>query len=113
MAIWRKDQVSINFWDDMVDHPVVTARVDTPAGELRVMAVPSQVGRTMLLTSLHMHGELTSANQVGAANLIVVVQVLMEMMDVDELFVTAGLRTTGANPGSRPRRIRFTRHIAD
>jgi hypothetical protein len=113
MAVWRRDEVAITFWDEMVDHPVVTVNVDTPAGELRAMAVPSLVGRTLLLTGLHIHGELTSANTVGAANLIVVARALMEMMDVDELIVAAGVRTTGANPGPRPGRMRLTRHIAD
>jgi len=112
MALWGHNEVAITLWDDMVDHPVVTAKVDTPAGELRVMAVPSLVGRTLVLTGLHIHGELTSANHVGAANLIVVAQVLMEMMDVDELIVAAGIRTTGANPGPRPGRIRISRHTA-
>jgi hypothetical protein len=76
------------------------------------MAVPSLAGLTMLLTGLHIHGELTSANQVGAANLIVVAQVLIEMMDVDELIVAAGVRTSGANPGPRPGRIRISRRTA-
>ena len=31
----------------------------------------------MILTGLHMHGGLTSANRVGAQNLIVVAQALM------------------------------------
>lgn len=113
MAIWRKDEVTINFLDGLVEHPVVTVTIDSPAGELRAMAEPAQNGRVMILTGFHMHGELTSANQVGTANLMVLAQVLMEMVDVDELVVTARLRTTGANPGPRQGRIRFTRRLTD
>jgi hypothetical protein len=101
MAIWRRDEVAITFLDGLVEHPVVTVTIDSPAGELRAMATPLLAGRTLLLTGFHMHGELTSANQVGATNLIVLAQALMEMMDVDELVVTTGLRTTGAKPGPR------------
>ncbi|HTB43827.1 MAG TPA: hypothetical protein VK741_09400 [Acetobacteraceae bacterium] len=113
MAIWRKNEIAITFLDGLVEHPVVTVTIASPAGELRAMATPSQVGRSLILAGLHMHGELTSANQVGPANLIVLAQAVMEMMDVDELVVTAGLRTTGANPGPRQNRIRFTRRLAD
>ena len=112
MAIWRKQDVGFDLEDDSVGHPVATIRIDTPAGCLYGMAECTQVGRSLRLAGLHVHGDRTSANQVGPANLMVLVQAFMETMDVDELVVTAGLRTTGANPGQAPRTIRFSRRSA-
>lgn len=112
MAIWRKQGIEFDLEADSVDHPVATIRIDTPAGRLYGMAECVQVGRSLRLAGLHVHGERTSANQVGAANLMVLVQAFMETMDVDELVVTTGLRTTGANPGQAPRAVRFARRSA-
>jgi hypothetical protein len=42
---------------------------------------------------------------------MVIAQAVMEGMDLDGLIVKGALRSTGANPGHRPRDIRFTRRI--
>lgn len=112
MTIWRKQDVRFTLEDETTEHPVATVRIDTPAGRLFAMAECMRAGRTVTLAGLHVHGERTSANNVGSANLMVLVQAFMEIIDFDELAVTGGLRTTGANPGQAPRRIRFTRRPA-
>jgi hypothetical protein len=73
------------------------------------MAEPDQDGRVLLLRGLHMHAESAGANVVGAANLRVLADMIMERMDYDELIVEGAIRTSGANPGHRPRQLRFTR----
>jgi hypothetical protein len=113
MALWRRDQIRFDLAEDATDHPVTTLTVDTPAGRLIVMATCFQSGRSMTLLGLHTHGETFAANAIGAANLAVIVQAFMELMDLDELLVTGGLRTTGANPSRIPRRLRFTRRDPD
>nr|WP_294531012.1 hypothetical protein [uncultured Rhodopila sp.] len=113
MTLWRRDQIRFNLEDDATDHPVTTLAVATPAGRLVVMATCFQSGRSMTLLGLHTHGETFGANAIGAANLAVIAQAFMELMDLDELQVTGGIRTTGANPSRIPGRIRFTRRDPD
>jgi hypothetical protein len=107
--MWDPAQIAFDLVEDMTADPVVTVNVSTPAGVLKVMAEPERVGRTLVLHGLHMQDLVP--NVVGAANLIVLADVVMQRMDVDELVVEGGLRTTGANPGRRPRVLRFTRRV--
>jgi hypothetical protein len=106
---WEPAQIAFDLVDDMTTDPVVTVTVDTPAGVLKLMAEPERVGRTLVLHGLHLQD--LSPNAIGPANLIVLAHVVMQRMDVDELVVEGGLRTTGANPGRRPRVLRFSRRI--
>ena len=113
MALWRKRDISFVLDDEAADHPVATLRIATPAGRLFAMANILAIGRSILVAGLHVHGERDFANRVGAANLLVLVQAFMEVMDVDELVVAGGIRSTGAKPGKTPRHIRFTRRPDD
>jgi hypothetical protein len=114
MAIWRKDEIAFTFLDDLVAHPLVAIAIETPAGELRVMAVVEETARIMTLRGLHMHGEqVGTKNGVGPANLKLLARIVMEGLDLDGLVVEGARRTTGAGPGRIPRRIRFARHAAD
>jgi hypothetical protein len=90
-----------------------TIVINTPAGRLIAMAEPVLVGRTLTLRGFHVHGDRTHANDIVAANLMVLAQMFMEAMNVDELVVAGGVRTTGANPDRTPHRIRFTRRTDD
>jgi hypothetical protein len=88
MTVWRKDEVAFTFLDDLVAHPIVAVAIDTPAGELRVMAVVEEAGRVMTLPGFHMHGEQVGAkNGVGHANLKMLAQIVMEGLDLDGLVV--------------------------
>lgn len=104
MATWRKQDLHFSLDEERSQHPIATAAIETPLGRLFVMAEVVPIGRALHLLGLHTHGDHTSANQVGTANLLVLVQAFMEEMDVDELVVTARLRTTGANPGQAARK---------
>jgi hypothetical protein len=107
--MWEPAQITFDLVDDMTTDPVVTVTVHTPAGVLKLMAEPERVGRTLVLHGLHLQD--LSPNAIGAANLIVLAHVVMQRMDIDELIVEGGLRTTGANPGRRPRVLRFSRRV--
>jgi hypothetical protein len=108
-VMWEPAQITFDLVDDMTTDPVVTVTVRTPAGVLKLMAEPERVGRTLVLHGLHLQD--LSPNAIGAANLIVLAHVVMQRMDIDELVVEGGLRTTGANPGRRPRVLRFSRRV--
>jgi hypothetical protein len=107
--MWRAEDVSFVLLDDETSDSVVTVEITVPGGRLLAMAEPLAMGRTLVLRALHMHGEGIGPNQVGTANLKILAGVIMERMDFDELVVEGADRTTGANPGRRPRPLRFAR----
>ena len=112
MAIWGKQAITFDLDVELTAHPVATLTVNTPVGTLFVMAEAVRTGGVVTLVGLHVQSDRVAANDVGTANVMVVVQAFMEMLDVDELVVAGGIRTTGANPGKTPRRVRFTRRPA-
>ena len=107
--MWSAEDISFEIVSDMSDDPVVTLLVHTPAGRLRFIGEP--VERDGILIARSTHVQDATANAIGSANLMVIAQALMEGMDYDGLIVEGALRTTGANPGRRPRPLRFTRLI--
>ena len=107
--MWAGGDISFEMVDDMTDDPVVTLLVTTPAGMLMFVAEPEERGSTLVLKGVHV--QATRPNAIGTANLMVVARALMEGMDLDGLEVEGALRTTGANPGHRPRPFRFSRRV--
>ena len=101
--------VSFEIMNDMTDDPVVTLVAITPAGRLAFAAEFMNRGTTLVLRGTHVQD--ANPNAVGAANLMVIAQALMEGMGFDGLEVEGAVRTTGANPGHRPRAFRFTRRV--
>ncbi len=108
-SLWDVADISFEIVDDMSDDPVVTLRIATPVGSLTFMAEPVMQGTTLHLTRTH--AQAAAPNTIGAGNLLVIAQAVMEGMDLDGLVVEGALRTTGANPGHRPRALRFTRRV--
>ena len=107
--MWGTADISFDFIDDMTADPVVTALVSTPGGLLKFMAEPEVQGTTLVLRG--MHAQDAQANAIGPGNLLVLAQALMERMGFDALVIEGAVRTSGANPGRRPRALRFTRHV--
>lgn len=101
--------ITFDFVDDVTSDPVVTIAVFTPAGTIKFMAEPAMAGRTLTLHGLHVQD--LQSNAVGAANLMVLADAVMEGMEIDGLVIEGALRTTGANPGRKPRILRFTRRV--
>ena len=107
--VWSIPEISFEMVDSMTDDPVVTVVVTTPAGQLTFMA--ELVGRGTTLVARSAYVQDARPNAVGAANLMVIAQALMEGMGFDGLEVEGAVRTTGANPGHRPSAFRFTRRF--
>ncbi len=60
-------ELSFDIIAEDTDDPVVTFRIETPAGEIMAMADASErTERTLVLRGLHMHGR--GANAIGPAN---------------------------------------------
>jgi hypothetical protein len=105
---WTVDDIEIVFDDTATEDPVVTADIDYPGGTLSVMASAKKVERRIELDGLHVHGS-GGANSIGHAKIRRVVRLVMEKLDIDEVFIRPSVRTTGAYPGHRPGDFRFTR----
>jgi len=110
--MWSASDITILLHDEMTDDPVVTAEIVTPDGVIWVMAEVQIASRAMTLTNLHTHGDDVGGGEFGARNLMRLIQAVMEAIDVDETVVVGAVRTSGANPGRRPRPLRFTRKVA-
>jgi hypothetical protein len=110
--VWDPDTIRFEPQDDSIDDPVMTLRVITSDGVLLVMADVTQNGTTLIASGLHMHGEGLGPNTVGAGNLRILAQLILQEMDYDQLVIEGAVRTTGARPGHRPGRLRFTRKPA-
>jgi hypothetical protein len=109
MTLWMVRDISFDFVDDLTDDPVVTLRIFTPVGPLTFMAQPVMVGMVLVLKGLH--AQDSAANAVGPGNLMMIAHAVMEGMDLDGLVIEGAVRSTGANPGHRPRDVRFTRRV--
>jgi hypothetical protein len=95
--------------DGTSEGDILTALVGTPAGVLVVMGEVEFIGRVVNLRNAHIHIEGAGANKIGLVNLRTVAAFVLERIECDEARVEGAVRTTGANPGHRPRVMRFTR----
>lgn len=102
------DITAVEIEPDHTDGGVVTIRVATPAGTVRIMGQIDIEGRTLVVKGAHIQSD-GGANAFGVVNLRVIALAVLERIDCDETRIEGAARTTGANPGHRPRVIRFTR----
>jgi len=90
---------------------VVVARLETAIGTLLVMAEIELVESLLILRGLHIQGENVGVNELGVIGIRRIIRDTMEHLNVDAIVIEGAIRTTGASPGRRPRRLRFTRKI--
>jgi len=102
----------IDIIGEQSDGDVATARIETAAGTIIVMAEVALVGRCLTLRGLHVHGIDVRANELRVAGMRRLVQEVMEDLDVNEIVIEGSVRTTGAGPGRTPRRLRFARKVS-
>ena len=112
--MWTIRDISIDFDPTQTDGQIVTAIIGTPVGRLVVMAEVEATGRRLTLRRLHIQGADVGANDIGWAQLRRVAQLALDLLeDYDDLVIEGAPRTSGANPGRRPRVLRFTRSLPD
>jgi hypothetical protein len=107
--VWTPAHITFDIVDEMSAGSIVTIAVTTPIGVLKVMAEAAMAGRTLILDQVHVQDGWPNA--VGWINLRLIAGRVMEGLDLDGLVIKGAIRTTGANPGRRPRVIRFTRRV--
>jgi hypothetical protein len=105
--MWAVGDISFDLAADLTDDPVVTVFVTTPAGLVTLIGEVFDRGAVLVLRGVHIQD--ATPNRIGAANLMVMAQALMERLEYDGLEIEGAARTTGANPGHRPGRLRFRR----
>jgi hypothetical protein len=106
---WSFDEISFSLIDDQSEDPIVTIEVAVPGGKLFFMGEPEAADRALIVRGVHVHSEGLGPNGVGVHNLRVVAEAIMEAMEYDEICIEGEIRTSGANPGRRPRLLRFSR----
>ncbi len=105
---WKAEDLKFSLRTDVSEGDVAAAVIETPAGNLQVMAELEEHGRTLILRGLHVQTDL-KPNSIGIPNLRALAQHVMDRMDYDELVIEGAPRTTGVRHGRLPGRLRFTR----
>ena len=110
---WRAEDIGFDLEDDMSEGGIATLRITTPVGQLKIMGVPSEQGKLLVLRGVHISSEGIGPGDVGLSNLNVVANRVMKGMGYDGLYIEGEVRTTGARKGIRPRPFRYTRNDLD
>ena len=105
--MWRRDEIVFRVREDLSEGEVVTLQILTPAGVVQIMGEPEDIGRMLMVRAVHLHADRPRA--IGAANLGVIAQALMQRFDYDEVIVEGARREGGLRAGRFPRRIRYRR----
>jgi hypothetical protein len=111
--VWTAAELTgLGIEDASSEGNIVTISIGTPAGNVVVMAEVdlSPDGKILFARGVHIHSD-AGARTIGVANLRVLAAFVLERMNCDEASVEGAVRTTGANPGHRPRVLRFTRRV--
>lgn len=110
---WPSDALVWNgVIEDASEGDVISIRIGTPTGELEIMASIEFKERTLLLIGAHIQSD-GGPNSIGHGNLRSIAEFVLERIDCDEARVEGAARTTGANPGHRPRVLWFARRSRD
>ena len=99
------DIMKITIVDSQMD--AFEAHIETTDGRITVIALAAIEDRALELRDFHIDGPGPAS--LGQGNLRLIARHIMEQEDVDALVIHGWERTTGANPGHVPRRIRLRR----
>jgi hypothetical protein len=107
--MWTAKDIRVELEEEVSDGRIFTVYLVTPAGTIKVMAEADGTPRYPIIRGVHIQGEDVGPHDFGTVQLRWLVQAVMETMDLDGLVLEGNVRTTGANPGRRPRVLRFAR----
>jgi hypothetical protein len=110
--MWAASDIKIVILDDGTEGTVATAKITTPAGTLLLMFErPEMRDSCLFLHECHMQGDDVGSKEFGHAKLYWLARAVMELLDVEQIEIEGTIRTSGRNPGHRPRPVRFARTI--
>lgn len=104
------DDIEIILDSDMSESPYFIIDVNTPDARLQIMGKFEIGSDYLIVTGLHIGGDPTVTW--GWPKLRGLGRAIAEKLDVDYIDIHGAVRTTGANPGRRPRSVRLTRPSA-
>jgi hypothetical protein len=93
--------------EEMCVEELVTLRVTTAMGPVLFIGNVLEWRTRLVVERVHVQG--LKANILGAHRLMVMAQQAMEWLDVDEIVLQGGLRTSGAQEGRFPAKLNFRR----
>lgn len=106
--MWPRHKVRFDIIDDVSDSSVLTVTIDVPDARIFLMAEVHEADRVLYLRRCHLF-MIGPPETLRLDRLRYVARIAMEAMDYDEIILEGAARTTGANPGRRPKPFRFTR----
>ena len=110
--MWTAADIQIVLDEELSAGAIVTARVETPDGELELMAEIERFDRELVLAGIHIQSRNLGPNRLGWARLRQIARAVAEIADVDTIVVKGAPRTSGAVPGRvLPGPIRFARAL--
>jgi hypothetical protein len=101
--MWTLLQITVEI--EEVDGSTMMAVIQTPVGTLRALGRLSIVGRTLLIEEAHVDG--LSPGALNRAGINAICRKLLEEAGVEKVVIKGSARSTGKNPGKRPRPFCF------
>lgn len=89
---------------DEADGDVVQVTIPTPVGDVKVLGIVRIENRTSFIDNAQVDGP--GRGMLGRAGLNAIGAELLAEADVDEIVLQGSARTTGRNPGRKPKVIR-------
>jgi hypothetical protein len=103
--MWNENDVVIDI--EEVEETLMLVSITCPVGRLDMIGSVSRVGRVLHLDNAHIQG--LHPGTLGRHGLNSIGRKFLAEADVEEIVIKGSARTTGRNPGTRPREIRFPR----
>lgn len=103
----RADEIDIFVDGDESEDPYFLVELATRDGSLLIMGEIEFGDSHLIVRGMHIGGN--PAVKRGWSRLRMLGRMIAEKLDVDYIEIHGAVRTTGANPGRRPRRVRLSR----
>lgn len=101
--MWDSWAIGVSIED--ADGDVVIVRIETPVGTVKIAGSVFIDGRVLYVEEAHIEGLYPGA--LGREGLNAIGRKLLEEADVEKIIIAGSIRTTGRNPGRRPKVFRF------
>jgi hypothetical protein len=103
LYMWDSGAIGISLED--ADDDVAIVRIDTPAGTIKIAGAVFWNDSVLYVKEAHIEGLYPGA--LGRAGLNAIGRKLLEEANVEKIVIAGSVRTTGRNPGRRPKVFRF------
>src|ERR1700682_1775108 len=102
--MWTICDVTISV--EEADHDLIDVVITTPVGRLEIMGLVSVIGRVLRIDGAHIGGDIRRGGLNRSGFHVVACKILREI-DVDQIVIKGGARSTGKYRGKVPAAFRF------